>query len=437
MSSRRSLRLQQPARVRDGAYGWRNINENDAGLAFSVALGVHGEQDDEAIPYMPYIRRGNASNEQTKVYVAIPGRSFEIRCKRLVPNDKRWGGRVYIDKGVNPPPGSFDHEFWFPEAKDCSQREACEYTIDGYCLGAEKSRCFVFKDWLDICEIEVDNDAPSEISAPCNSSRAGMHRTGNVEPIAAKDAGCIVVRIHEVEKFKYFKDKRSADAERSEPPQQVRRLSSSSDIKKTFLAAPGKVVIDKAADRMREAVLKPAFVFQCLLQYIPVDHVKFMPPATGKEDYFKFVPMEVLADEKTVRSRVLESLFDLSTEKQHVPVTLGRLLSTINTYMCPHSSRLICGCATPEQKKEACRSVVQGPSCTGMVIDGEQADEDPDFHAKLKGLYEVYEDPQIMQYYYVTKPKMNPSVVQGKESMDFLKQVQVLKLAVSLLGGNH
>ena len=84
----------------------------------------------------------------SRTCVAIPGRSFLIKCKRLQPSESHWGGRVYVDQGVDPPDDSYDHEFWFPDPKG-TEEDTSEATIEGFCTSAMTSHPFSFQEWLD------------------------------------------------------------------------------------------------------------------------------------------------------------------------------------------------------------------------------------------------------------------------------------------------
>ena len=374
----------RPPRVRVGET-WMHAYDLDAGHPFSTSIGVHNDYG-ECLPLVPRVTSGGATREQTKTYAALPNRAFVVKCKKLTPSPDRYGGKVYIDQGEYPPTGSEDHDFWFPETRDCeSEREAREYTIDGYCIDAQRSRDFVFKEWLD----------------------AGVEDSLDLINISKK-VGWIVVRFHRVQQFTSRQR-----GQQAEPPTQVRRTATarhrSRDVKQLYSTAPGEEVFDPASDENKIAVLCPEVLFECKLHYKPAMQMLSEIPACGDKDFFKFLPMEVLLDEDAVRTQILSSMLRLTQCAQEPDpagwggesyVTLQQLVRTINLYMCKLGSQIICRAANDQSQNEARYSVVQGHAVTASDLEGTLSDEhDPFFKAKVAALVRLYTSPRYSLFY--------------------------------------
>jgi len=347
---------------------------------------------------VPHHTIGAGTFEPQKIYAAVPGREFVVRCKQLKPGgDKHFGGRVYVDKGERPPKGSHDHEFWFPDVRDCDdERDARLYTIDGFCLDATESKRFEFAHWLEASS--TNSDDLRQMS---------------------EEVGWIVVKFYAVKKFVRHRGKAA------EPPAQLRRHARSADVKQAFSTKPGTDVKDTLSDTTRQAVLNDEeLLFECKLHYEPADFLMSVKPDDNDKDYFKFLPMEVLISQEWIRRQVRESLLRIALDTHKQPfVTLEQLVDMVNLYMCRLSSRIICSCATDDDIAQARKEVVQGPACTTQNLDA--ADDEPqlatdpildatDFESKMEGLRRLYSSAKFSFFYEVRTTENGVCTVQPK-----------------------
>lgn len=357
---------------------------DDTGYAFSGTLHLPAPLDIRMRP----VAAERSAKYLTRFYAAAPGEAFAVAAKLVqqqVATD--YGARVFIDCGPEPADyddngePNFDHEFSWGRPSDPGYQR--EIFINGFAQGEHSAKQFVFG--------KADRSSGSQAT---------------VKP---ENIGWIVLRY-----FRVVDYRQKTDPNLAPQPKRARVQAEVYAKSGQVSTHAGSTVPDAFQyDTTVEPIFDAQPIFESRIRFASWDLLKRVLDRDKILDtnYSLSVPYCAF-DDVSFRQRMLELMMGKCKKLLNLPssqhVKLEHLVKMINLHFDAPAAQLLCRDNDAELRREVRARVLQREPVSMQEeedLDLVELEEDPDFDAKLEGLFHMFtRDPSLYDMENEAKP---------------------------------